>query len=238
MFKHINANEGDISNKVIICGDPLRAKSIAETFLDDYKQVCNTRNMFGYTGYYKGIRISIMSHGMGIPSAGIYTYELFNNYNVDYMIRLGTTGALSNNINVRDVVLVTDSFSTTNYAYEYNRETSKIMKADPMLNSLIDETSKELNIDIIKTRACSSDCFYGEKNQADIMREKFNCNVIEMESFVVFYNAKVFNKKAACLLTVSDSLVKEDIILSDEEKERGLNDMAKLALESIIKVGE
>lgn len=238
MFGHINANLEDISNLVLICGDPLRAKSIAENYLDDYKEVCNTRNMLGFTGYYKGVRVSIMSHGMGIPSAGIYTYELFKNYNVDYMIRLGTAGALSEDINIRDIILVTDSFSMSNYAYENDKDVSKIMKSSDELNKVIEDTASSNNIDIIKTRAFTSDNFYGEKNSVDLVKNKFNCNAVEMESFVIFYNAKLFNKKASCLLTIVDSLVKDDIVLSDEEKEKGLNDMTELALEAIIKVGE
>ena len=238
MSIHMNANKGDISNKVLICGDPLRAKYIAENYLDDYKEVCTTRNMLGYTGYYKGIRISIMSHGMGIPSAGIYTYELFKDYDVDYMIRIGTCGALSVDMNIKDIVLTTESFSTSNYAYEYNKDVSKIMKPDSNMNKLIDEEAIKEGIKLVKTRTFTSDNFYAEANQANLLREKYGCMAVEMESFVVFYNARLFNKKAACLLTISDSLVKEDIILTAEEREKGLNTMIKLALESIIKVGE
>lgn len=237
MFGHINANKEDISNLVLICGDPLRAKAIAEKYLSDYKEVCNTRNMLGYTGYYKGVRVSVMSHGMGIPSAGIYTYELFNDYNVDYMIRLGTAGSYVKDINVRDIVLTKESFSTSNYAYEYNKETSKVMRSSDELDSIIKEEATNEGINLIESRTFTSDCFYGETNSIELVRDKFNCTTVEMESFVIFYNAKLFNKKASCLLTIVDSYAGDNTVLSDEEKENGLNEMIKLALESIIKVG-
>ena len=161
MSLHINANKEDISNKVLICGDPLRAKHIAENYLDDYKEVCNTRNMLGFTGYYKGHRISVLSHGMGIPSAGIYTYELFKEYDVDYMIRIGSCGTITDNINVRDIVLGTDSFSISNYAYEENKDVNKIRKASIELNRIIEEEAKEEKLDLKKTRILTSDNFYG-----------------------------------------------------------------------------
>lgn len=238
MSLHINANKEDISNKVLICGDPLRAKHIAENYLDDYKEVCNTRNMLGFTGYYKGHRISVLSHGMGIPSAGIYTYELFKEYDVDYMIRIGSCGTITDNINVRDIVLGTDSFSISNYAYEENKDVNKIRKASIELNKIIEEEAKEEKLDLKKTRILTSDNFYGEAIMAKFAREKFDCGVAEMESYVIFYNASRFNKQASCLLTVVDSQIKDDILVSPEERETGLNKMAELALNSIIKVGE
>ncbi len=238
MSLHINANKEDISNKVIFCGDPLRAKHIAETYLDDYKEVCNTRNMLGFTGYYKGKRISVMSHGMGIPSAGIYTYELFNEYNVKYMIRIGSCGTISEDIEVREIVLGTDSFSISNYVYEENKDSTKIRKADEDLNRIIEEEAKIEGMNLKKTRILTSDNFYGEALMAAFAREKFNCGVAEMESYVIFYNASRFGGKAACLLTVVDSQIKEDILVSPEERETGLNTMTILALNSIIKVGE
>jgi purine-nucleoside phosphorylase len=238
MSLHINANKEDIASRVLICGDPLRAKHIAESYLTDYKEVCNTRNMLGFTGYYKGERISILSHGMGIPSAGIYTYELFNEYNVNYMIRIGSCGTICDEINVRDIVLGTDSFSLSNYAYEETKDITKIREADSYLNNLIEEEAKEEGLDLKKGRILTSDNFYGEAPMAAYAREKVNCKVAEMEAYVIFYNAKRFNKKAACLLTVVDSQIKEDILVSPEERETGLNKMTELALNSIIKVGE
>ena len=238
MSLHINANIDDIASRVLICGDPLRAKHIAETYLDDYKEVCNIRNMLGFTGYYKGERISVLSHGMGIPSAGIYTYELFKEYNVKYMIRIGSCGTISEDIDVRDIVLGTDSFSISNYAYEETKDTNKIRKADEELNKIIEEEARVEGIDLKKTRILTSDNFYGEAPMVAFAREKFDCGVAEMESYVVFYNASRFGGKAACLLTVVDSQIKEDILVSPEERETGLNKMTELALNTIIKVGE
>ena len=238
MSLHINANKEDISNRLLMCGDPLRAKYIAENYLDDYKEVCNTRNMLGYTGYYKGVRISVMSHGMGIPSAGIYTYELFTEYDVEYIIRIGTCGTITDDINVRDIVLGNSSFSISNYVYEETKDTTKIMYPSEGINKVIEEEAKEEGIELGNARILTSDNFYGEAPMAKFAREKFNCGVAEMESFVIFYNASRFNKKAACLLTVVDSQIKEDILVSPEEREKGLNTMTELALNSIIKVGE
>ena len=238
MFTHINANKGDFANKVLICGDPLRAKYIAETYLENYIEVCNKRGMLGYTGYYKGVRISIMSHGMGIPSAGIYTYELYNDFDVDVIIRIGTCGSITDDVKVKDIVLANDSFSISNYVYESTKDTSKIMKASEDINKIIEDEANSEGINLVKTRVLTSDNFYGESNMAEFAREKFDCGAVEMESFVIFYNAKLFNKKAACLLTVSDSQIKNDLVLSAEEREKGLNEMIVLALNSIIKIGD
>ena len=238
MSLHINANKEDIASNILMCGDPLRAKHIAQTYLEDYKEVCNTRNMLGFTGYYKGKRISVLSHGMGIPSAGIYTYELLNEYNVKTIIRIGTCGTISEDIDIREMVLGTSSFSISNYVFEENKDNTKIMYPDEDLNKLIEEEAKEENIELKKTRILTSDNFYGEAIMAKFAREKFDCGVAEMESFVVFYNAKRFNAKAACLLTVVDSQIKEDILVSPEERETGLTKMTELALNTIIKVGE
>lgn len=238
MFTHINANKGDFANKVLICGDPLRAKYIAETYLENYIEVCNKRGMLGYTGYYKGVRISIMSHGMGIPSAGIYTYELYNDFDVDVIIRIGTCGSITDDVKVKDIVLANDSFSISNYVYESTKDTSKIMKASEDINKIIEDEANSEGINLVKTRVLTSDNFYGESNMAEFAREKFDCGAVEMESFVIFYNAKLFNKKAACLLTVSDSQIKTDLVLSAEEREKGLNEMIVLALNSIIKIGD
>lgn len=238
MSLHINANINDIASKVLICGDPLRAKHIAETFLEDYKEVCNTRNMLGFTGYYKGERISVIPHGMGIPSAGIYTYELFKEYNVKAVIRIGTCGTIREDIDVKDIVIGNSSFSISNYAYEENKDTRKIMYPNEELNNILKEEAKRQNIDLKDTRILTSDNFYGEAIMAKFAREKFGCGVAEMESFVVFYNAKRFNVKASCILTVVDSQIKDDVLVSPEERETGLDKMTILALESIIKLGD
>ncbi|MBR4830484.1 MAG: purine-nucleoside phosphorylase [Bacilli bacterium] len=238
MSLHINANKEDIAENILMCGDPLRAKHIAETYLEDYKEVCNTRNMLGFTGYYKGKRISVLSHGMGIPSAGIYTYELFTEYDVKNVIRIGTCGTISEGIDVRETVLGTSSFSMSNYVYEETKDTTKIMYPNDELNKVIEEEAKEENINLKKTRILTSDNFYGEAIMAKMAREKFDCGVAEMESFVIFYNAKRFNVNAACILTVVDNQLKEDILVTPEERETGLTIMTELALNAIIKVGD
>ena len=235
MSTHINANKGDIAPLVLMSGDPLRVKYIAEKYLEDYKLVNSVRNMYAYTGNYKGKRITVMAHGMGIPSCGIYTYELFNEYDVQTIIRLGTAGSYTKNINVSDIVLVTESYSDSVYAYNLNSYTQRNISSTKEINDIIEETSKEKGIIIKRAKVYSSDNFYTEKDITKIMNEKYECDAVEMESFALFYNAKFFNKKAGCILTISDSFITNNS-LSSLEKEKKLDEMIILGLESIIKL--
>ncbi|MCI8411086.1 MAG: purine-nucleoside phosphorylase [Clostridia bacterium] len=236
---HNEANPEDIAKTVIMPGDPLRAKYIAENFLDDYKLVNSVRGMYAYTGKYKGNKITIMAHGMGMPSIGIYSYELYNFYNVENIIRIGSCGAYVPELNLFDIVLSESVFSESNYALTYNNEDCHIIDSDTQLNDIIKETAMSNDINLYKGNTVCLDFFdpYMPDMSKFLKRipEGFNPLSGEMEAFALFYNAKVANKKAACLMSVVDSHFKQQIATT-EERESGLNNMIKLALESAIKI--
>ena len=233
MSTHIGANKEDISNKVIMSGDPLRVKYITEKYLDNYKLINEVRGMLGYTGYYKGERITIMAHGMGIPSAGIYTYELFNDYGVDYIIRLGTAGSYDEKFNVNDLAIVKDSYSDSVYENNLDGSNYETIESSKKINDKIKEIAKEKNIKINEARVYSADNFYTEEDITDKMRQEHGCSLVEMESFAIFSNARVFNKEASCILTVSDSFITHEE-LSSEDREKKLDEMIELGLDTII----
>lgn len=225
------AKENIIAKTVLMPGDPLRAKYIADNFLQDVQQFNQVRNMFGYTGTYNGKRISVMGSGMGMPSIGIYSYELFNFYNVDNIIRIGSCGAYSKDLKLYDVLLVTKAWSESTYAKTQSGYTDSIIKASDSLNTKIEQTAKKLSIDITKGCIHSSDVFYRQNfDEYKAIYSNHNCIAVEMESFALFANAKVLNKNAACLLTVSDSLVSGEATTS-EERQNAFTKMMKIALE-------
>lgn len=230
---HNSANKGDIAKTVIMPGDPKRAEYIAETYLDNYKLVNDVRGMKAYTGYYKGKELTIMAHGMGIPSVGIYTYELFKFYDVDNIIRIGTCGAYTDKINLKDVILETSAYTNSNYAMYQSGIDKKVIDSDAELNKKIEDSAKKLNIRLRKGIVYSSDVFYSDVANPTKLFNDYGCLAVEMESFGLFYNAKLFNKKASCILTVSDSLITKEEI-SSEDRQTSLDSMIVLALESAI----
>jgi len=227
MTPHISALKEDIAKTVIMPGDPLRAKFIAENYLKDYKVINEVRGMYGYTGIYKGKRVTIMASGMGIPSMGIYSYELYKYYDVDNIIRIGSCGSYDENINIYDVILVDKAYSKSTYAKEQNGFEGDLIEADNSLNNIIRESA---SIKLIEGIVNCSEVFYKEKEDFNILNKE--CIAVEMESFALFHNAKVLNKKAACLLTVVDSLVTNEKI-SSEEREKSLVKMIEIAFNSI-----
>ncbi|MDD3048965.1 MAG: purine-nucleoside phosphorylase [Bacilli bacterium] len=230
---HIEAEYLEIANTVIMPGDPLRAKFIADTYLEEVKMFNDVRNMFGYTGLYNGKKVSVMGSGMGIPSMGIYSYELYKFYNVEKIIRVGSCGSLSKDLNIFDIVLVDNSCSDSTYAYIQNGDTNKIISSSLTLNNKIEETSKKEGINIKKGNVYSTDVFdwyQNKENRETIL--KYNCIAAEMETFSLFHNAKLFNKEASCLLTVVDNLEKNASITA-EERELNLNKMIELVLKSL-----
>ena len=239
MTPHINSKKEDISNIVLMPGDPLRAKYIAENFLENSKLVNSVRNIFAYTGFYKNIRITVFASGMGMPSIGIYSYELYKFYDVDTIIRIGSCGAYSKDLNIFDTILVNKSYTEGNFAYALNSVNEHISEADIRTNKIIEETAKNLNINYIKGNTLCSECFdyYVKDINELISRFPKDLNIIaaEMEAFALFYTAKYLNKKASCLLTVVDSHYK-NLEISSEEREKSLNDMIKLSLESALKL--
>ncbi len=236
---HNEANKGDFAKTVIMPGDPLRAKYIAENFLDDYKLVNQVRGILAYTGTYKGKEISIMAHGMGMPSVGIYSYELFKFYDVENIIRIGSCGGYKPELKLFDIVLSENVFSESNYALTLNNDDCHIVSSSKELNSIIENTAKETNTNIISGNTVSTDCF--DVYMTDVNKflerlpENFNPVSVEMEAFALFYNAKLLNKKASCLMSVVDSKFIKNVATA-EERQTGLNNMIKLALDSAIKI--
>lgn len=239
MTAHNEAKIGDIAKHVIMAGDPLRVKLIAEKYLTDCKLVNSIRGMYCYTGKYKGKTISVMAHGMGIPSMGIYSYELFHYYGVEVIIRVGSCGALVNKLDLKDLILVQRSYTEGNYAYSFDNVPLHIAESSEEINEIIENTAKEAGVEYVKEDTLCNDCFdlYQPDKDAIVNRAPKDVELVasEMEAFALFYNAKRENKKAACLLTVVD-VPKEEKGFSAEEREKSLNQMIELALNSIIKI--
>ena len=233
---HNEANLGDIAKTVIMPGDPLRAKYIAEKFLSNYKLVNTVRGMYAYTGLYKGKEVSIMASGMGIPSMGVYSYELYKFYDVQNIIRIGSCGALVPELNMFDVILSENVYSESNYAYTLNNDNCHIVQANKNLNKTISLSAEKNGINIIKGNTICSDCFDLYMPDAKKFYERtpkgYNFIGIEMEAFALLYNAKILNKNASCLITVVDTPFKADHASSDERL-LGLDKMIQVALESV-----
>jgi len=234
---HINAEIGSIAEIVLMPGDPLRAKYIAENFLENAKEVCNLRNMLGYTGTYKGVRVSVVGSGMGMPSMGIYSWELYHYFDVKKIIRIGTCGVVSPEVEVPELILATSAYSESNFAYTFDNYDSHITYPSENLNNLIVETNKKLNYKL-HTGAITTMDVFGPYIDYDRVLERMpkELNVIgeEMEAYALFHIANHFNREAACILTAVDSKY-SDIVLSGEARQNSLNEMITLALESIIK---
>ncbi|MGH4051317.1 MAG: purine-nucleoside phosphorylase [Clostridium sp.] len=229
---HIEVKEeGIIAKTVLMPGDPLRAQFIAETFLENVSKFNNVRNIFGYTGTYKGRKISVMASGMGMPSIGIYSYELFKFYGVENIVRIGSCGAYTPSLNLYDVILCTKAWSESSYAKVQNGCEDDTISASQELNDKLEKIAKDLNIEIHKNIIHSADVFYRENfNEYKNIYEKHGCTCVEMESFALFHNANVLGKKAACLLTVSDNLATHELTTS-QERQNAFTNMMKIALE-------
>lgn len=231
MTPHIEAKLGEIAKTVLMPGDPLRAKYIADNFLTDAKLVNSVRNIFAYTGLYKGKEVTVMASGMGMPSIGIYSYELYKFYNVENIIRVGSAGAYTDKLDLYDVVLADCAYSKSSYAkvQGYDEET---IKASEKLNNKIKEVANTLNKKITEGTVYSSDVFYTNVDITDLYLNK-NCLCVEMESFALFYNAMKLGKNAACILTISDNLVTKKETTS-MERQTAFNEMIEIALNTAI----
>lgn len=220
-----------IAKTVLMPGDPLRAKFIADTFLEDVIQFNGVRNVLGYTGTYKGRKISVMASGMGMPSIGIYSYELYKFYDVENIIRIGSCGGYTADMKLYDVILAKDAWSESSFAKVQGGYESQVIEGSAELNARLLEIAKEIDIPVHVERIHSSDVFYREDfNAYKEIYEKHRCVAVEMESFALFHNANVTGKKAACLLTVSDNLVTHELTTS-EERQLAFTNMMKIALE-------
>ena len=226
------ADKDKIAKVVLMPGDPLRAKHIAELFLTDVECFTTVRNILGYTGFYNGKRVSVMGSGMGMPSIGIYSYELYAFYDVDTIIRVGSAGSYDESLKVYDTVIVKDCYSDSTYAKTAFNYTSKILKPDTKTKTALVSAANRLNIKVKECRVYSSDVFYSPIRNWHDYRDKNKCLAVEMESFALFANAKFLGKKAACILTISDSLV-TGAETTAMERERLLNNMIKISLETL-----
>lgn len=232
---HNEANVGEIAKTVLMPGDPLRAKYIAEKYLKNPVQFNTVRNMLGYTGTYKGKQISVMGSGMGIPSIGIYSYELYKNYGVESILRIGSAGAFIEDLKLNDIVLADSAWSMSTYAKAQSGDESDVQFPSEELNQKIEETSKRIGIPVVKGRVNSGDAFYREVGVPNYInfRDEHGCICGEMESFGLFHNAKVLEKHAACLLTISDVVMTREA-MSTEEREKSFDRMMTLALETFL----
>lgn len=231
---HNEAQIDQIAKSVLMPGDPLRAKFIAETFLESPVLVNNVRGIGGYTGTYKGKPVTVMASGMGMPSIGIYSYELFKEYHVENIIRVGSAGGYVKDLQLYDVVLATSAYSESSYARTqcgYDKDT---IEPSEVLNNKLRAAAAALNIPLHEGTIHSADVFYRESSDylKEVVEDK-KCIAVEMESFALFSNAKVLGKKAATLLTISDSFV-FDAETTPEERQTSFTNMMKVALEAAI----
>ncbi len=229
---HNSAEKGAFAKTVLMPGDPLRAQFIAETFLENAELVTSVRNVYGYTGTYNGKKVSVMASGMGMPSIGIYSYELFKFYDVENIIRIGSAGAYSPDLKLYDVVLATSVYSESTYAKTQNGDTRNILYPNAELVERIRNSGKKLDIKLHEGMIHSSDVFYRESSDYLTQDENVkNSLACEMESFALFHNAEVLGKKAACLLTISDSFVYPEVT-TPEERQKSFTNMMKVALDA------
>ena len=232
---HIECIKEDIAEVCIMPGDPLRAKYIAENFLTDAKLINRARNMFGYTGYYNGKRVTVMGHGMGMPSVSIYAFELYYFFEVQKIIRIGTCGGLKEELKVPDIILATESYTESNFAYSYNGDPTHVAYPSKNLTNQIRMKAKEQGISVHEGAVmCTEQFGFYSDNENVLRRVPDNIDLYgeEMETFALFHIANSFGKEAAAILTVVDSKY-EKTFLSIEDREKSLNTMIKLALDSI-----
>ena len=228
---HINAKDGDFAKVVLMPGDPVRAKWIADTFLTDYVQVTDVRGILGFTGHTKnGKRISVMASGMGMPSIGIYTHELFTGYGVESIIRVGTCGSYQPNIDLKDVIICMSASTDSNWIGQYHLNGTYAPNCDFDLAMAAVEEARANNIPFHAGNILSADVFYDP--DPDMWKKWAELGVlgVEMESFALYCNAAKQKKRALCLLTVTDSFIKREKKLTSEERATGLTQMIELAI--------
>lgn len=232
---HISvADPNKIAKTVLMPGDPLRAKFIADHFMTEVEQINQVRNMLGYTGLYQGRKVTVFASGMGLSSIGIYSYELFRFYDVDNIIRVGSAGAYTDQLKMYDIVLAEDAYSESSFARTQDPDcTADVMKPAAQLNDKLERSAGQLDIPLLKGRVHSSEVFYKQdpEHYQKLFREQ-HCICVEMEAFALFHNANVTGKNAACILTVSDSLVTHEATTA-AEREQAFTEMMKVALGTV-----
>lgn len=234
---HINLLDEDLGfgKTVLMPGDPLRAKFIAENFLDNPVLVNNVRGVNGYTGYYKGVKVSVMASGMGMPSIGIYSYELYKYFNVQNIMRIGSAGAISENVNLRDIVAGMGACTNSDFQKQYglNGTIAPICNYDMLY--LAKETAKKLNINMPVGNLYSSDTFYDDTTKAVEWR-KMDCLAVEMEAAALYMTAQRLKKRALAICTISDLVYPPFDSLSAKDREQSFTQMMELALETAVKL--
>lgn len=229
---HIKATEGQIAKTVLMPGDPLRAKFIAEKYLSDVICFNEVRNMLGFTGTYKGKRVSVMGSGMGMPSIGIYSYELFNFYGVDNIIRIGSAGALADEVKLRDIIIAMTASTNSNYASQFKMPGTYAPCASfPLLRKAVEE-AEAMNLRAVVGNVLSSDTFYDDNVDANDLWKRMGILAIEMETAALYMNAARAGKNALGIFTVSDHIYRGEA-LSADERQTSFTDMMEVALEIV-----
>ena len=230
---HNEAEYGQIAKTVLMPGDPLRAKLLADTYLTDVKQFNTVRNMFGYTGYYKGVQVSVMGSGMGMPSIGIYSHELYNFYGVENILRIGSAGAINMNVKVRDIILAIGACTNSAFGEQFSLPGTFAPVASYDILKTADKKAEEMGLDVIVGNVLSSDTFYCDDASRDKDWQKMGVLAVEMEAAALYMNAARFGKKALAVLTVSDHILTGEA-LNAEDRQNSFHDMLKLSLETAI----
>lgn len=229
---HNNAKKGDIAKTVLMPGDPLRAKFIAENFLENPVCYNEVRGMLGFTGTYKGVPVSVQGSGMGMPSIGIYSYELFTEYDVNNIIRIGTAGAIADDVKLRDIVIGISASTNSNYASQYRLPGTYAPTASWKLLSACTDTAEKLGLPFRAGNILSSDTFYDDANSLAEW-QKMGVLAIEMEAAALYMNASRTGKNGLCILTISDCPLRNESTTA-EERQTSFTDMMKLSLETVI----
>ena len=227
---HITAEYGKIAKKVLMLGDPLRAKFIAEEYLQEVECFNTVRNMFGYTGIYKGKEVSVMGSGMGMPSIGIYSYELYKFYDVDSIIRIGSAGAFRDDVHVMDVVIAMGACTNSNFASQYKLNGTYAPIASYDLLSRAVEVANSQNKKVVVGNVLSSDTFYNDDDDASFSWKKMGVVCVEMEAAALYMNAARLNKKALAMFTISDHIYLDEV-LTAQQRQLGFSNMIEIALE-------
>ena len=228
---HISAEKGDFAKTVLMPGDPLRAKFIADTFLKDVRQVTGVRGMLGFTGTYEGRPISVMGSGMGMPSIGIYSYELFKFYDVENIIRIGSAGGIGESVKVRDVVLAMGASTNSHFADQYRFPGQLCATADFRLLRDAVETAEAMGVRADVGQVFTADQFYNDNPDAGAMYRKFGILALEMETAGLYWTAQRLGKRALSLLTISDHIFTGES-LSAQERQDSFHEMMEIALET------
>lgn len=230
---HINANPGDFGKTVLMPGDPLRSKFIAENFLENPVLVNNVRGVQGYTGTYKGTKVSVMASGMGMPSIGIYSYELFNFFGVENILRVGSTGSLSEDVKIRDLVFGMGASTNSNYARQFELPGTFAPIADYKLLSTAIKAAENIGATYHVGNVLSSDTFYDAQKDANAKWQAMGVMAVEMEAAALYMNAAKAHKRALAILTVSDSIVTGEETTA-EERQNSFTQMMQVALDTAV----